>query len=48
MKIATVAGLIAGLAIVALVARKAYKDTARTASSDERYTIEELLADQEI
>jgi hypothetical protein len=50
MKIFTVAGLIAGIAIVAYVTHRAVKGTARqsTASSDERYNIEELLADQEI
>jgi hypothetical protein len=50
MKIFTVAGLIAGIAIVAYVTHRAVKGTARqsTTSSDERYNIEELLADQEM
>jgi hypothetical protein len=50
MKLFTVAGLIAGIAIVAYVTHRAVKGTARQnrEASDERYTIEDLLADQEV
>ncbi len=50
MKLFTVAGFIAGLAIVAYVAHRTYKTTARQKqeTSDERYSIEDLLSDQGI
>jgi hypothetical protein len=50
MKLFTVAGFLAGIAILAIVAHRTYKTTsvARSETPDQRYSIDDLLADQEM
>jgi len=50
MKLFTVAGVLAGIAIVAYVAHRTYKDTARVPAgkSDARYSIDDLLAEMDV